>query len=664
MKRLSYLFAALPFFTTLACGGDSKPKPGMTCINNSDCHNPLSCTAGRCHDQCQETRDCPLGARCVFLNNGDRICQLPDEVKCSLNSQCKPEPLVCAKDLQCRNQCDEDRDCNKNQKCIEKVCADMGEFDPATMKLNLPDGGGLPSPDGGAASDAATGGDGPAGSDGSGGNADRGNDAPVGDGSSSSPDVQLPPVTSDPVIVRQGDTVTLTIAGTMLSNPGNFDFGPGMFRVVLEPGATDTMFKIDVQVPHGAAPGPRDFTFTTAGGFGKKEGLLTVSPITAGPMGDDTANRGTTDSPFKTFNKAITVAASGDTIRLLDNPTGYTVASGENWMKPVPDKVTVEGQSADNTKLVGPGALGGGSSVDAFSFLGDATVKNINVGFFRYGVHVSKPGTVTLENVKITGSQADGVYLDYMAVGAKVVITGATTEISGNNGNAIQVSGPGTSVTVMGGVKLQSKVSYAVQFTSGATNASLTVNDATITSESNYAAIYAYSAMPIAVSLTKTTINGDVIFSSAMGSLDITDSTVTEPMMMNRSYTVDFTGKKLTLTNCVLTGSTYGVYQRGESEAIIRGSTFQTYRTSGYYLQTGKLDLGTDVAPGRNKFIGPDNMSAVGLFDARQRAADNVTASFTSFNGNTPSAGTVATGPVNMPPLYRINTTDNKIEFK
>jgi hypothetical protein len=663
MKRISYLVGLCSVLAVLGCGGDDKPKPGMVCINNSDCHNPLSCTAGRCHDQCQETRDCPLGAHCVKLDTGDRVCQLPDEVKCSLNSQCKPPPLVCAKDLQCRNQCDEDRDCNKNQHCIEKVCADPGEYDPATMKLNIPDGGGGPSPDAGANMDAPTTGDGGA-PQGDAPAGDRAGDAPAptADGPTNSPDHPLPPVMSDPVIVRQGDTVTLTITGMNLSNPGNFDFGPGMFRVVLEPGNTDTSFKIDVQVPHGAAPGPRDFTFTTSGGYGKKEGLLTVSPITAGPAGDDTANRGTTDSPFKTFNKAVTVAGAGDTIRLLDNPAGYTMASGETWMKMIPDKVTVEGQSADNTKLVGPGALGGGSQVDAFQFLGDGTVKNLNIGFFRYGVHVTKPGTVTIDNVKITGSQYDGILVDSQAMGAKLVITGAS-DVNGNNGNALQVSGPSTTVTVMGASKLQSKVSYTIQFTSSAANASLTVNDATITSDSTYQSLYAYSAMPIAVSLTKATITGQITFNSAMGSLDLTNSTIGE-MAMNTGYTVDFTGKKLTLTGCTLTGTTYGVWQRGESEATIRDTTFQTFRTSGYYLQTGKLDLGTDVAPGRNKFIGPDNMNAVGLYDARQRAADNVTCSFTSFNGNTPSPGTVAVGPVNMPPLYRITTTDNKIEFK
>lgn len=134
--------------TTLSCGSDSPVKPGTACVVNSDCNNPLSCSFGTCHSACQESRDCPTGQRCVsagpVMGAGDagtstvNVCQLAVEKTCVQNSDCKA-PLVCARDLQCRNQCREDRDCaTKSQKCIENVCADPDEFDATTMKLKDP----------------------------------------------------------------------------------------------------------------------------------------------------------------------------------------------------------------------------------------------------------------------------------------------------------------------------------------------------------------------------------------------------------------------------------------------------------------------------------------------------------------------------------------------
>src|SRR5947209_5408532 len=96
-RSLICLAAVLAALVGYGCGSSSKPAPGATCIQNSDCNNPLSCTAGRCHEQCQETRDCPLGSHCVKNMTGGRVCQLLDEVRCAFNSQCQA-PLVCAKD--------------------------------------------------------------------------------------------------------------------------------------------------------------------------------------------------------------------------------------------------------------------------------------------------------------------------------------------------------------------------------------------------------------------------------------------------------------------------------------------------------------------------------------------------------------------------------------
>jgi hypothetical protein len=111
------------------CGGGSgsTPSAGATCTLSSDCQSPLVCSASRCHAQCAETRDCDYGQRCVKLGTSF-LCQFQSEAKCVYNSDCT-SPLICAVDLQCRAQCQADRDCAKNQVCTSttKVCAERTE---------------------------------------------------------------------------------------------------------------------------------------------------------------------------------------------------------------------------------------------------------------------------------------------------------------------------------------------------------------------------------------------------------------------------------------------------------------------------------------------------------------------------------------------------------
>jgi hypothetical protein len=115
-----------------ACSDNSStvsPVSGGNCVLASDCQSPLVCTAGRCHVQCVESRDCDFGQRCVQMGTSS-VCQLQVEAHCTYNSDCA-SPLVCAVDLQCRNQCQADRDCTKGQVCtpISKVCAEPSEVD-------------------------------------------------------------------------------------------------------------------------------------------------------------------------------------------------------------------------------------------------------------------------------------------------------------------------------------------------------------------------------------------------------------------------------------------------------------------------------------------------------------------------------------------------------
>ena len=112
------------------------PRPvGSTCSLNSDCNNPLSCTFGKCHKTCTESRDCPnANQRCLKVAPGP-VCQLVDEGHCTYNSDCS-SPLKCAVDSVCRVPCQGQSDCLPKQTCTSFVCADT--FDLVDGGLDLP----------------------------------------------------------------------------------------------------------------------------------------------------------------------------------------------------------------------------------------------------------------------------------------------------------------------------------------------------------------------------------------------------------------------------------------------------------------------------------------------------------------------------------------------
>jgi hypothetical protein len=143
-SRPTLLFAAWILTAVATCGlGDSKSTHSVSsiCVLNNDCHNSLSCSFGRCHDSCQESRDCPEGQRCVLGQQGVNVCQLPEQQNCAYVSQCEM-PLTCALDRQCRSECREDRDCPRGQKCVlsDGVCADMAELDVTGNLMNTIEG--------------------------------------------------------------------------------------------------------------------------------------------------------------------------------------------------------------------------------------------------------------------------------------------------------------------------------------------------------------------------------------------------------------------------------------------------------------------------------------------------------------------------------------------
>jgi sugar lactone lactonase YvrE len=154
--------------------GDDPVKAGVAkgCTLNSDCNDGLVCGFGLCHQECEESSDCPAGQRCVQTDKSN-VCQLNDEAECHFNTDCA-KPLVCAVDLQCRNQCNGKADCLPSQECADHVCAEPEEVDEdgglkGAVTGNGGEGGGGPGPSGGSGGSgaASTGGTSNGGSSGS-----------------------------------------------------------------------------------------------------------------------------------------------------------------------------------------------------------------------------------------------------------------------------------------------------------------------------------------------------------------------------------------------------------------------------------------------------------------------------------------------------------------
>lgn len=137
-----------------ACGSDDeaealrRAKLAEGCVINSDCSqkpDPLICAFRLCHIQCQTSEDCDPGLRCVLGDKPEHVCQLPEEVNCTYNSDC-PGTQICGIDGECRDACKGDVDCVEGQLCITGTCADPDELVKGQLprKLALDGGTGLP----------------------------------------------------------------------------------------------------------------------------------------------------------------------------------------------------------------------------------------------------------------------------------------------------------------------------------------------------------------------------------------------------------------------------------------------------------------------------------------------------------------------------------------
>jgi hypothetical protein len=169
IRRFSALLLAALWTGAWACSSDDELTPvglAKPCSLNSDCRTPLVCVFRLCHSQCQEDRDCAGEQRCVAGYDG-KVCQLDGEIACDRDDDC-PSRQVCGSDAECRDLCRTDTDCTDGQ-----LCANSGECassDPKKDRVD-PDGNIQVDPfgAGGGAAMGGQGGEGGAGTSGSGG---------------------------------------------------------------------------------------------------------------------------------------------------------------------------------------------------------------------------------------------------------------------------------------------------------------------------------------------------------------------------------------------------------------------------------------------------------------------------------------------------------------
>ncbi|RYZ02773.1 MAG: hypothetical protein EOO73_30380 [Myxococcales bacterium] len=135
MKRalLRSLAALSPLLAALACDSNVDEKIALarlaqSCLVNSDCGSPLVCAFEACHAECESSRDCDAGARCVAAARPYKVCQLEEERACERSSDCA-EGLVCGVDGECRDRCLTPSDCVEGQECVSGTCADTNELD-------------------------------------------------------------------------------------------------------------------------------------------------------------------------------------------------------------------------------------------------------------------------------------------------------------------------------------------------------------------------------------------------------------------------------------------------------------------------------------------------------------------------------------------------------
>lgn len=432
--------------------------------------------------------------------------------------------------------------------------------------------------------------------------------------------------------VRQGTgSLTVSVMGRHLKRVTGVTLGE--LAVAFSASEDGTTLRIDADVPHGASLGGKALTLVTTGGETVIPEALIVTPITAGPSGDDLTGKGTLERPYRSLKTALAIWRKGDTVYLLDGL--YNAASGEQWPTQsgtpptvlpgpnVPAGAVIVGESAAGVVLEGPDGESAG-----LAFAGDASVMSLTLrGFAR--AMLASTGTVTLEGVRVLES-GDGIF----AYG-NVTLSVNASELAANTSGLVASAGAVATLEETAvydnaevGLALNQAPSVTlrrVQVYRNQTGIRLT-GDATLTLEDS--AVFGHAD------------SGLVAEGNARVSLQASE------VYNNTPFGIVFGGDALTLR-----GSKVYANLEGGAGLYVEGNPT-------------KVDLGTLSEPGQNELY--DN-TGVQLLDARpDRDEPNlvfITLSETRLNGLLPAPGAyVAEGtPYFNEPYFSILGVNNGI---
>ena len=410
-----------------------------------------------------------------------------------------------------------------------------------------------------------------------------------GDGLAVSPSTEL----------RQGQAgveLTLTRKSGGLGSPSQIDFqGLG---VTVVSGSSDDQLRLSVTVPHGAAPGPRTLTITTPGGTTTAVDAVDVTAITAGPEGLD-SELGTAHTPFRTLEQALRVSGAGDTIELRNGT--YRESSGEAWGYLIPDRLTINGESASSTVLQSDS-----QAPSALQPSANLTVTNLSLSGFEIGVVAAPSAQLTLQHMAIRS---------------------ATT--------AVEVDGDDVTVDVSDGA-LSASGEAALRVADSSHRSHVSVHDAQLTGglfDSDSAATLLVDNTTIDARASSAGIN----FAGA--ELDVRGSNI---QVASGSYGISLRSGAASFDHLTVQGGAYGVYQLTGSSKL-RDTLLDGYESVGLYYASGTVDLGTATEAGNNALRSSStSLNAYGIYINLDTSP--VTCSNTSFNGVIPDPGTVKAG--------------------
>ena len=359
---------------------------------------------------------------------------------------------------------------------------------------------------------------------------------------------------------------------------------------------TPTQVTFLISVPHGAPLGVQALNLTTPEGSQSFMDGVTVAPITVASTGTDAptdataASVGTDGNPLRSLAKAISLAASGDTILLKDGV--YDQAGGDDYVKPgrepnVPVGLTLRGESAGGAKLVGAGRVQCTDSTAQMGLIlaGDTRIENLDLSGFCVAVY-ARAGTVTLRGLVVHNIGDDGIQASDAAN-----ITFDNVDVSDSGGSGAWIDGGATATFING------------RFAHNSANG-----------------IYAISANSLTVTGTEFASNGTARDHAGIRAEFITSPasiTITRANFHDNPYTavlLNNPAASATITNSTFKNNPFLGLNVGGGESTVpvtvRGSVFSG-SLNDVYLNGAPVDLGTPTSFGGNTFDTGQNDAAI-----------------------------------------------------